>query len=158
MEQGNVYLKRDRLTELEKELMELKSVQRKEVADKIAEARAHGDLSENAEYDAAKEAQSMLELKISKMESMLSRAIVIEDNQFPENEIHILSKVHLLDITHNEELNYTLVSPDEADIEMDKISIVSPIGKMLIGKKVGDKILLELNGTRSEYKILEISN
>jgi len=158
MEQGNVYLKRDRLTELEKELMELKSVQRKEVADKIAEARAHGDLSENAEYDAAKEAQSMLELKISKMESMLSRAIIIEDNQFPENEIHILSKVHLLDITHNEELNYTLVSPDEADIEMDKISIVSPIGKMLIGKKVGDKILLELNGTRSEYKILEISN
>ncbi len=158
MEQGNVYLKRDRLTELEKELMELKSVQRKEVADKIAEARAHGDLSENAEYDAAKEAQSMLELKISKMENMLSRAIIIEDNQFPENEIHILSKVHLLDITHNEELNYTLVSPDEADIEMDKISIVSPIGKMLIGKKVGDKILLELNGTRSEYKILEISN
>jgi len=158
MEQGNVYLKRDRLTELEKELMELKSVQRKEVADKIAEARAHGDLSENAEYDAAKEAQSMLELKISKMENMLSRAIIIEDNQFPENEIHILSKVHLLDITHNEELNYTLVSPDEADIEMDKISIVSPIGKMLIGKKAGDKILLELNGTRSEYKILEISN
>ena len=158
MEQSNVYLKKERLSELEKELLELKGAKRKEVADKIAEARAHGDLSENAEYDAAKEAQSMLELKISKMENMLSRAIVIEDDEFPEDEVHILSKVHLLDITHEEEIHYLIVSPDEADIEMDKISIVSPLGKLMMGKKVGDEFVLELNGIRNEYKILGISN
>jgi transcription elongation factor GreA len=158
MEQSNVYLKKERLSELEKELLELKGAKRKEVADKIAEARAHGDLSENAEYDAAKEAQSMLELKISKMENMLSRAIVIEDDEFPEDEVHILSKVHLLDVTHNEEIHYLIVSPDEADIEMDKISIVSPLGKLMMGKKVGDEFVLELNGIRNEYKILGISN
>jgi transcription elongation factor GreA len=158
MEQANVYLKRERLSELEKELMEMKSAKRKEVADKIAEARSHGDLSENAEYDAAKEAQSMLELKISKLENTLSRAIIIEDDQFPEDEVHILSKVHLLDITHDEEINYLIVSPDEADIEMDKISIVSPLGKMLMGRKKGEKFTLELNGNKNEYKILGISN
>lgn len=158
MEQANVYLKRERLSELEKELMEMKSAKRKELADKIAEARSHGDLSENAEYDAAKEAQSMLELKISKLENTLSRAIIIEDDQFPEDEVHILSKVHLLDITHDEEINYLIVSPDEADIEMDKISIVSPLGKMLMGRKKGEKFTLELNGNKNEYKILGISN
>ncbi len=158
MEQANVYLKRERLSELEKELMEMKSAKRKEVADKIAEARSHGDLSENAEYDAAKEAQSMLELKISKLENTLSRAIIIEDDQFPEDEVHILSNVHLLDITHDEEIRYLIVSPDEADIEMDKISIVSPLGKMMMGRKKGEKFTLELNGNKNEYKILGISN
>ncbi|HPS64560.1 MAG TPA: transcription elongation factor GreA [Ignavibacteria bacterium] len=158
MEQANVYLKRERLSELEKELMEMKSAKRKEVADKIAEARAHGDLSENAEYDAAKEAQSMLELKISKLENTLSRAIIIEDDQFPGDEVHILSQVHLLDITNEEEIKYLIVSPDEADIEMDKISIVSPLGKMMMGRKKGEKFTLELNGNKNEYKILGISN
>ena len=158
MEQANVYLKRDRLSELEKELNEMKTTMRKDVADKIAEARSHGDLSENAEYDAAKEAQSMLEIRISKLENTLSRAIIIEDDQFPEDEVHILSQVHLLDITNDEEINYLLVSPDEADIEMDKISIVSPLGKQMIGKKKGDKFTLELNGNKNEYEILGISN
>jgi transcription elongation factor GreA len=157
MEQsGNVYLKRDRLAELENELRELKTAKRKEIALKIAEARSHGDLSENAEYDAAKEEQSHLELKIAKLEHTLSRAIVIDEGSMPEDQIHILSNVKVKDITYDEEITFELVSPEEADFELDKISVISPLGKELLGKKVGDKVSVDVQNGVIEYLILEI--
>jgi len=157
MEQsGNVYLKRERLAELENELRELKTAKRKEIAQKIAEARSHGDLSENAEYDAAKEEQSHLELKIAKLEHTLSRAIVIDEGSMPEDQIHILSNVKVKDLTYDEEITFELVSPEEADFEMDKISVISPLGKALLGKKVGDKVTVDVQNGVIEYLILEI--
>lgn len=157
MESGTVYLTRNRLTELENELIDLKTNQRKSIAEKIAEARGHGDLSENAEYDAAKEAQSHLEMKISKLENLLSRVKVINPEEMPEDEVHVLCSVQVLDLKHKEEITFTLVSPDEADFELDKISITSPLGKELLGKKVGDVALVEVPENKIEYKILKIS-
>lgn len=157
METGTVYLTRERLSELEKDLIELKTNQRKVIAEKIAEARGHGDLSENAEYDAAKEAQSHLEMKIGKLENLLSRAIVVKPEEMPNDEVHVLCSVQVLDLKHNEEITFMLVSPDESDFELDKISITSPLGKALLGKKVGDIVLVEVPGSKIEYKILKIS-
>lgn len=157
METGTVYLKRTRLTELENELIDLKTNQRKAIAEKIAEARGHGDLSENAEYDAAKEAQSHLEMKIGKLENLLSRAKVVNPEDFPDGEVSVLCSVKVLDLKHKEEITFTLVSPDEADFELDKISITSPLGKALLGKKVEDIALVEVPDSKIEYKILEIS-
>lgn len=157
METGTVYLTRTRLTELENDLIDLKTNQRKSIAEKIAEARGHGDLSENAEYDAAKEAQSHLEMKISKLENLLSRVKVINPEEMPEDEVHVLCSVQVLDLKHKEEITFTLVSPDESDFELDKISITSPLGKELLGKKVGDVALVEVPENKIEYKILKIS-
>lgn len=158
MEQsGVVYITKDRLVELENELKGLKTVERKAVADKIAEARSHGDLSENAEYDAAKEAQTHLEMKIGKLENLLSRVKIINPDEMPNDEVHILSNVKVLDLTHKEEITFTLVSPDEADFELDKISITSPIGKALLRQKVGTTVVVEAPDGTLEYKILEIS-
>lgn len=156
MEQGIVYLKRNRLVELENQLREIKTVERKDIAEKIAEARSHGDLSENAEYDAAKEAQSHLEMKISKLENLLSRVKILEDEDIPEGVAYVLTEVTVLDIKNNEECTYTLVSPDEADFELDKISIVSPLGKAILGKKVGDIASFEVASGTIKYKILQI--
>ena len=158
MEQnGVVYITKDRLVELENILIELKTVQRKNIADKIAEARSHGDLSENAEYDAAKEAQTHLEMKIGKLENLLSRVKLINPAEMPNDEVHILSNVKVLDLKHKEEITFTLVSPDEADFELDKISITSPIGKALLAKKVGNTVIVDAPDGTMEYKILEIS-
>jgi transcription elongation factor GreA len=157
METGTVYLKRERLSELEKDLIELKTNQRKLIAEKIAEARGHGDLSENAEYDAAKEAQSHLEMKIGKLENLLSRAKVVNLEEIPDDEVHVLCSVQVLDLKHKEEITFTLVSPDESDFELDKISITSPLGKALLGKKVKDIVTVEVPGSKIEYKILKIS-
>lgn len=154
---GNVYLKMNRLVELENDLKELKTNQRKIIADKIAEARGHGDISENAEYDAAREAQALLELKISKIENILSRATVINPDEMPNGVVHILSNVKVLDIDRKEEITFTLVSPEESDFELDKISITSPIGKFLLGKKIGDIVNVEVQSGIIKYKILDIT-
>ncbi|MBK6878398.1 MAG: transcription elongation factor GreA [Ignavibacteria bacterium] len=123
-----IYLTKSRLVEIENQLIELKTAGRRSIAEKIAEARGHGDLSENAEYDAAKEAQSHLEMKIGKLETMLSRAKIISPEDMPGDEVYILSVVKLIDLGSNEEITFTLVSPEEADFELDKISVTSPIG------------------------------
>jgi transcription elongation factor GreA len=157
METGAVYLTRSRLTELENELIDLKTNQRKSIAEKISEARGHGDLSENAEYDAAKEAQSHLEMKIGKLENLLSRAKVVNPEDIPDGEVAVLCSVQVFDLNYKEEITFTLVSPDEADFELDKISITSPLGKALLGKKVGDTVLVEVPENKIEYKILKIS-
>jgi transcription elongation factor GreA len=152
-----VYLTRSRLVELENELRELKVTERKNMAEKIAEARSHGDLSENAEYDAAREAQGHLELKISKIENILSRVKIIEPSDMPDGEVYILSVVKLKDLGTGEINTFTLVSPEEADFELDKISVTSPIGNALLGKKKGETVEVNVPAGLLKYKILQIS-
>jgi len=154
---GIVYLTRERIVELENELRDLKINGRAEMAQKISEARSHGDLSENAEYDAAKEAQQHLELKIAKLEQTLARARIIESKELPNDKIYILSRIKLQDLKTKEILSYVLVSPEEADFEKDKISVTSPLGKGLMGRTQGEKVKIKVPAGILEYKILEIS-
>lgn len=154
---GAVYLTRQRLTEIENELIDLKTNERKAIAERIAEARAQGDLSENAEYDAAKEAQGHLELKIAKLENILSRVTILNPEDITDEEVRILSSVTIKDMGMKEEITYTLVSPEEADFEMDKISVTSPVGKSLLNKKVGDVVTVEVPAGTVKYKVLEIT-
>lgn len=158
MTEGNfVYLTRERIVEIEKELLEMKTNGRKEMADKIAEARSHGDLSENAEYDAAKEEQGLFELKIAKMEDILSRARVIDTSQFENGKVHILSKVKIKNLKSKKTFDYLLVSPEEADFQEGKISITSPVGKGLLNTQVGDKVKVNAPAGILEFEIIEIS-
>lgn len=152
-----VYLTRSRLTELENELRDLMTSERKKMADKIAEARSHGDLSENAEYDAAKEAQGHLEAKISTLENILSRAKVVNKEDIPNGEVYILTNVKVKDLSSKETIDFLLVSPEEADFELDKISVASPVGKALLGKKKGDKVEVVAPIGKIKYEILAIS-
>ncbi len=154
---GKVYLTRERLTELEKDLRELKGRGRTEVAQKIAEARGHGDLSENAEYDAAKEEQQHLELRIAKLEETLSRAVPMDSSSLPNDKVYILSLVKVQDSRTKEVIEYRLVAPEEADFDKNKISVTSPIGKGLLGKAQGDVVKITVPAGSLEYKILEIN-
>jgi len=154
---GTVYLTRERLREVELELHELKTKGRSEIAQKIAEARSYGDLSENAEYDAAKEAQGQLELRIGKLEQTLSRTRIIESKDLPNDKVYILSKVTLKDLKFGDEVTYLLVDPEEANFENNKISVTSPIGKGLMGKSKGDKVKIAVPAGSLEYEILDIS-
>ena len=154
---GVIYLTRERLIEMEHELHDLKVKGRAEMAQKIGEARGHGDLSENAEYDAAKEAQQHLEMKIAKLQQTLSRARIIESKSLPNDKIYILSKVTLRDLKTKDEVTYLLVSPEEANFEQNKISVTSPIGRGLMGKTTGETIKIPVPAGTLEYKILEIS-
>jgi transcription elongation factor GreA len=152
-----VYLTRERLVAMEQELRRLKTEGRKSIAQKIAEARAHGDLSENAEYDAAKEEQQHLELKIAKLEKSLSRANIIEAKDLPNDKIYILSNVKLKDLKTGEECQYLLVSPEESDFEENKISVTSPIGKGLLGRRKGDSVKIKVPAGMLSYKILDVN-
>jgi transcription elongation factor GreA len=153
---GNVYLTRERLVELEAELRELKVHGRADMAQKIAEARAHGDLSENAEYDAAKEAQEHLEIRIAKLEETLMRARILESSELPNDKVYILSVVKLEDLKTGEKIEYRLVSPEEADFEKNKISVTSPFGKGLMGRVKNDVVSIKVPAGELKYKILEI--
>jgi transcription elongation factor GreA len=152
-----VYLTREKFTQIEVELRDLKVNGRREIAAKIAEARGHGDLSENAEYDAAKEAQQHLEYKIAKLEATLSRARIIDSKDLPNDRIYILSSVKLKDVKTKKMFQYTLVSPEEADFDQQKISVTSPIGKSLMGKKIGDVLKINVPAGILTYEVLEIS-
>jgi transcription elongation factor GreA len=154
---GIVYLTRERLVELEQELHDLKLNGRADMASKIGEARSHGDLSENAEYDAAKEAQQHLELRIAKLEQTLSRARIIDSKELPNDKVYILSKVKLKDLKSKETVDYILVSPEEADFERNKISVTSPLGRGLMGKTEGESVKIPVPAGVLEYKILEIN-
>jgi transcription elongation factor GreA len=154
---GKVYLTREKLVELERELHEMKSTGRSEIAAKIAEARGYGDLSENAEYDAAKEAQEHLELRIAKLEETLSRAQLIDTAALQTDKVYILSLVKLQDLKTKQIIEYRLVAPEEADFEKNKISVTSPIGKGLLGKKQGETARIQVPAGMLEYKILEIN-
>ncbi|MCU0411983.1 MAG: transcription elongation factor GreA [Bacteroidetes bacterium] len=154
---GKVYLTRERLTELERDLRELKGRGRTEIAQKIAEARGHGDLSENAEYDAAKEEQQHLELRIAKLEETLSRAVPMDSSSLPNDKVYILSLVKVQDSRTKEVIEYRLVATEEADFDKNKISVTSPIGKGLLGKAQGDVVKITVPAGSLEYKILEIN-
>lgn len=151
-----VYLTRERLKELEQELIELKTNGRKEMAQTIAEARAHGDLSENAEYDAAKEKQGLLELKISKLEDLLTRVQVIDTSALTNDEVHILNSVTVKNLKTQKTYKYLLVSPEEADLEQGKIALSSPVGAALMGRKKGEIVDAKVPAGIIKFEILEI--
>lgn len=155
-EENFVYVTKERLLELEKELQDLKTTGRKEIARKIAEARSHGDLSENAEYDAAKEEQGLFELKISKLENVLSRVRIIETNQFEDGKVRILSTVVIKNLKTDKVIEYTLVSPEEADFQAGKISVTSPVGQALLGKEEGEQVKVKAPAGLLEFEILSI--
>ncbi len=151
-----VYLTRERMRELEEEIRELKTTKRQEIAEKIAEARSYGDLSENAEYDAAKEAQGLLEARIYKLEQTMARARVIESGNMPNDKVYILSYVTVLNQGTKRTTEYLMVSAEEADIEQGKLAVSSPIGKSLMGKKVGDVVTAVVPAGKITLEILNI--
>ena len=151
-----VYLTQERLLVIENEVKELKTNGRKKMAETIAEARSFGDLSENAEYDAAKDAQGLLELKISKLEDLLSRAQIVDPSSFPEGEVHILSKVLVKNMNNKKEYKYTLVSPEEANFQEGKIALSSPVGQALMGKKLNEVVQANVPAGVINFKILSI--
>ncbi len=144
------------LNKLKNELSELKTKGRSDIAKQIAEARDKGDLSENAEYDAAKNAQGLLELKIAKLGTVVGNARVIDISKIDTSQVSILSKVKIKNTKNGMELTYTIVSEEEADLKAQKISVKSPIGQGLLGKKVGEKAVVTAPGGKMEFKILEI--
>ncbi len=148
-------LTKEGLKALEDELQNLKVVRLKEVAEKLKEARAQGDLSENAEYDAAKEEQRTVAQRIEEIEAILKNVEVISEDDMDRSVIHIGCTVKLLDIEENEEITYKLVGSTEADTLNGKISNESPVGRALIGAKDGDTINVETPGGEIKYKILE---
>lgn len=144
------------LKKLEDELHDLKVVKRKEVAEKIKEAREQGDLSENAEYDAAKDEQRDIEARIEELEKILKNAEVVVEDEVDLDKINIGCQVKILDIEYSEELDYKIVGSTEANSLKGKISNESPVGKALIGHKVGDTVEVETPAGVFAYKILEI--
>jgi transcription elongation factor GreA len=151
------YFTEEGLKKLQDELHHLKFQERPSISRQIAEARDKGDLSENAEYDAAKEAQGLLELKISKMEEVLSNARLIDESQLDTSKVLILSKVKIKNVANGTTMTYTLVAENEADLKSGKISVDSPIGKGLLGKKTGDKAEIKVPSGVMQFEIIDIS-
>lgn len=157
MPKGPSYLTPEGFEKLRKELEELKTVKRKALSRAIGEARAHGDISENAEYDAAKEAQGLNEKKISELEATLASAQILDNDSMSKDEVLIGAKVKLKDIKSGEELEYMLVSEDEADYLQNKISVTSPVGSGLLNHKKGDTVEIRVPAGVLKYKILNIT-
>jgi len=151
------YMTQEGYDKLVADLDELKSNGRQKVANAIAEAREKGDLSENAEYDAAKDAQGMLELKINEMEKVMATARVLDASQLDNSKVTVLSKVRILNKKMKKEITYHLVSETEANLKEKKISVTSPMGVGLLGKKVGEVAVVSTPGGQMEFEILEIS-
>lgn len=151
------YYTAEGLKKLRDELNHLKDVERPRASQAIAEARDKGDLSENAEYDAAKEAQGLLEMKISKMEEVLANARLIDESQLDTSKVLVLSTVKLKNQTNGMQMTYTLVAESEANLAAGKISVNSPIGKGLLGKKVGDVAEIQVPNGVVKFEIMEIS-
>lgn len=145
------------LQKLKEELAELKMKGRSEIARQLADARDKGDLSENAEYDAAKDAQGHLELKIAKLEEVVGNARIVDDSILDLSKALILSKVKIRNVKNNMVMDYTLVSEEEADLAAGRISVKSPIGKGLLGKSVGDTAEITVPAGKITFEILEIS-
>lgn len=153
-----VYLTKERYEELQQEVSTMKGAGRKAVADKIAEARSYGDLSENAEYTAALEAQRHFEDKLYRLEGIINRARIMDSSELPTDKVYILSVVKVKNLKLKKNITYTMVSPEEANIEDKKISVSSPIGKALLGKKVGDVINVIVPAGEISLEVLEISH
>jgi transcription elongation factor GreA len=152
----DVFLTSQGLAKMEAELRELKIVKRKEIVTAIQEARAQGDLSENAEYDAAKEAQAYNERRIAELQDTLNRAKLIDENNIPKDKVCIGKWVRLHNVKTGKEVKYHLVAPEEADYAAGQLSITSPIGKALVGRIVGDVVEVLAPAGAVKYKLLEM--
>ena len=150
------YFTKEGLKKLNDELHHLKTKGRAEIAKQIAEARDKGDLSENAEYDAAKDAQGLHELKISKLEESISNARIIDESDINTDKVSILSKVKIENLNLKKEFQYTIVSEEESNLQEGKISIKSPIGMGLLGKKKGEIVSVNVPSGKIQFKIIEI--
>ncbi len=151
------YVTEEGLDKMKKELEKLVSIERPAISRQIAEARDKGDLSENAEYDAAKDAQGMLEARIHKLEETIRNSRVLDESRVDTTSIQILNRVKLKNLKSNAVVEYTLVSESEANLKEGKIAITTPIGKGLIGKKTGDVAEIKVPAGVMKFKILEIS-
>lgn len=151
------YYTAEGLKNLKDEVHQLETVERPRISEQISEARDKGDLSENAEYDAAKEAQGLLEAKISKLKNLLANARLIDDSQLDNSKVYILSKVTIKNQKNGMTITYTLVAENEANLKEKKLSIDSPIGKGLVGKKVGDIAEVQTPGGIIPFEIMEIT-
>ena len=151
------YFTGEGLKKLQDELNHLKTIERPSISRQIAEAREKGDLSENAEYDAAKDAQGLLELKISKLEELLATARLIDESKIDISKVSVLSKVKIRNTQNKAEMTYTLVTKNEADLKSGKISVTSPIGKGLLGKKKGETVEISVPSGMLKFEIIEIS-
>ena len=151
-----IYLTQEGLKKLEEELHYLKATKRGEVAERIKEARGHGDLSENSEYDAACEERAMVEARISTLEEQLKNAQVVDQNDLKSDIVSVGSTVRVLDYEFDEEIEYSIVGMTESDPAKNKISDQSPVGKAFLGKKAGDTVVVTAPGGEYTYKILEI--
>ncbi len=151
------YMTEEGLAKLKKELDHLVSVERPAISQQIAEARDKGDLSENAEYDAAKEAQGLLEMKIARMEEMVANARIIDESLIDTLHVQILNKVKLKNTRNNKQVEYMLVSESESDFKNGKISVATPIARGLLGKKVGDIVDIQVPSGIMSFEIMEIS-
>ncbi|MDR1553404.1 MAG: transcription elongation factor GreA [Prevotellaceae bacterium] len=151
------YVTEEGLQRLRKELEQLKSVERPKISQQIAEARDKGDLSENAEYDAAKEAQGLLELRISNLEAVVANSRIIDESKINISQVQIMTKVKLKNMATNAVMEYTLVSESEANLKEGKLSVGTPIAKSLLGKKVDDAVEVKVPSGIVKFKILKIS-
>ncbi len=151
------YITKEGLDNLKAELDQLKRVERPKISAQIAEARDKGDLSENAEYDAAKEAQGLLELRISKLQNLIANSRIIDQSKIDTSSVQILNAVKLKNLKNNAVMTYTLVSESEANLKEGKISVETPIAKGLLGKKVGDKVTIKVPNGNVSFEILDIS-
>lgn len=151
------YLSREGYEKLTEDLRNSIVNERAEISRQIAEARDKGDLSENAEYDAAKDAQAMLELKISKLQHVIANARILDDQHIDNSKAYILSSVEIFNHNIGKKLTYILVAPEEADHKLGKISIQSPIGKAIIGKSVGEILVIDVPAGQIKIEILSIS-
>jgi transcription elongation factor GreA len=151
------YMTEEALANLKKELEQLTAVERPAISQQIAEARDKGDLSENAEYDAAKEAQGLLEMKISRFEDMVAKARIIDESKIDTSQVQILNKVKIKNTKNNQQVEYMLVSENESDIKSGKISVATPIARGLLGKKVGDVVDIKVPSGLMSFEIMDIS-
>jgi transcription elongation factor GreA len=150
------YYTEEGLQRLQEELIKLKTEERSHIAEQLSDARDKGDLSENAEYDAAKEAQVLLERRIAKLESLVANARILSKEDVNTSMVFILSKVTVKNKKNGNKASYTLVSEEEADLKAGKISIDSPLGKGLLGKKVGETAIVDAPAGKLEFQILDI--
>jgi transcription elongation factor GreA len=151
------YMTEEGMANLKKELDQLTKVERPSISQQIAEARDKGDLSENAEYDAAKEAQGLLEMRIARMKDLLANARILDESKIDTSSVQILNKVKIKNTKNNALVEYMLVSEAEADIKSGKISVATPIAKGLLGKKVGDVVDINVPSGVMSFEIVEIS-
>jgi transcription elongation factor GreA len=152
-----VYYTKEGIDKLNKELKHLESVRRPEISRQIADARDKGDLSENAEYDAAKEAQGMLEMEIAKLQEIIRNARIIDESQLDSTKVYLLTKVKIKNLANNQIMQYTIVPEKEANIKEKKLSVDSPIAKGLLGKEIGDTAEIKVPSGTITFEIMEIS-